>query len=211
MWIAPHQILSLLLLGVGQRSSSKRSSTKTLSSLSSPRDLPRRRRRRRLTPPLPLLRGATLFRAGGALRRENTARRRSDDHLAKEKNPKPLLNLGFHSSRDVFRSRDVFARTLIDREMMISPRLANAQNWRRLAVTAMVAVGASAALFARIRAEGDRAHEKLLLTTQKRFPGFEDEEKKRTFLRRGASREERERRVREDLERKRDGSAKVLD
>ncbi len=96
--------------------------------------------------------------------------------------------------------------------MMISPRLANAQNWRRLAVTAVVAVGVSAALFARIRAEGDRAHEKLLLTTQKRFPkGFEDEEKKRTFLRRGASREERERRVREDLERKRDGSAKVLD
>ncbi len=94
--------------------------------------------------------------------------------------------------------------------MTISPRLANAQNWRRLAVTAVVAVGASAALFARIRAEGDRAHEKLLLTTQKRFPG-EDEEKKRTFLRRGASREERERRVREDLERKRDGSAKVLD
>ena len=95
--------------------------------------------------------------------------------------------------------------------MTISPRLANAQNWRRLAVTVVVAVGASAALFARIRAEGDRAHEKLLLTTQKRFPGFEDEEKKRTFLRRGASREERERRVREDLERKRDGSAKVLD
>ena len=96
---------------------------------------------------------------------------------------------------------------------MISPRFANAQNWRRLAVTVVVAVGASAALFARIRAEGDRAHEKLLLTTtQKRFPtGFEDEEKKRTFLRRGASREERERRVREDLERKRDGSAKVLD
>ena len=92
--------------------------------------------------------------------------------------------------------------------MTISPRLANAQNWRRLAVTAVVAVGASAALFARIRAEGDRAHEKLLLTTttQKRFG--EDE---RTFLRRGASREERERRVREDLERKRDGSAKVLD
>ena len=109
------------------------------------------------------------------------------------------------------RTKDVFARTLIDREMTISPRLANAQNWRRLAVTAVVAVGASAALFARIRAEGDRAHEKLLLTTQKRFPGFDDEEKKRTFLRRGASREERERRVREDLERKRDGSAKVLD
>ena len=102
----------------------------------------------------------------------------------------------------------MFARTLIDREM-ISPRLANAQHWRRLAVTAVVAGGASVALFARIRAEGDRAHEKLLLTTQKRFG--EDEEKKRTFLRRGASREERERRVREDLERKRDGSAKVLD
>jgi hypothetical protein len=49
----------------------RRSSTKTLSSLSSPRDLPRRRRR--LTPPLPLRRGATLFRAGGALRRENSA------------------------------------------------------------------------------------------------------------------------------------------
>ena len=97
--------------------------------------------------------------------------------------------------------------------MMISPRLANAQHWRRLAVTAVVAVVASAALFARIRAEGDRAHEKLL---QKHFPdgGFNqaDEEKKRTVLRRGASREERERRVREDLERKRDfGSAKVLD
>lgn len=97
--------------------------------------------------------------------------------------------------------------------MMISPRLANAQHWQRLAVTAVVAMGASAALFARIRAEGDRAHEKLL---QKHFPdgGFEadPEEKKRTvFLRRGASREERERRVREDLERKRDGSAKVLD
>ena len=98
--------------------------------------------------------------------------------------------------------------------MTISPRLANAQHWQRLAVTAVVAMGASAALFARIRAEGDRAHEKLLL--QKHFPdgGFNqaDEEKKRTvFLRRGASREERERRVREDLERKRDGSAKVLD
>ena len=99
--------------------------------------------------------------------------------------------------------------------MMISPRLANAQHWQRLAVTAVVAMGASAALFARIRAEGDqKAHEKLLL--QKHFPdgGFNqaDEEKKRTvFLRRGASREERERRVREDLERKRDGSAKVLD
>jgi hypothetical protein len=105
--------------------------------------------------------------------------------------------------------KDAFTRTRIDREM-ISPRLANAQHWRRLAVTAMVAVGASAALFARIRAEGDRAHEKLLLTTttQKRFG---EDEKKRTFLRRGASREERERRVREDLERKRDGSAKVLD
>ena len=104
----------------------------------------------------------------------------------------------------------MFARTRIDREM-ISPRLANAQHWQRLAVTAVVAVGASAALFARIRAEGDRAHEKLLLTTttQKRFG--EDDEKKRTFLRRGASREERERRVREDLERKRDGSAKVLE
>ena len=82
-------------------------------------------------------------------------------------------------------------------------------------MTAVVAMGASAALFARIRAEGDqKAHEKLLL--QKHFPdgGFNqaDEEKKRTvFLRRGASREERERRVREDLERKRDGSAKVLD
>lgn len=100
--------------------------------------------------------------------------------------------------------------------MTISPRLANAQHWQRLAVTAVVAMGASAALFARIRAEGDqKAHEKLLL--QKHFPetgGFNqaDEEKKRTvFLRRGASREERERRVREDLERKRDGSAKVLD
>ena len=101
--------------------------------------------------------------------------------------------------------------------MMISPRLANAQHWQRLAVTAVVAMGASAALFACIRAEGDqKAHEKLLV--QKHFPdgGFNhqaDEEKKRTvFLRRGASREERERRVREDLERKRDfGSAKVLD
>ena len=96
--------------------------------------------------------------------------------------------------------------------MTISPRLANAQHWQKLAVTAVVAMGASAALFARIRAEGDRAHEKLL---QKHFPdgGFEadPEEKKRTVLRRGASREERERRVREDLERKRDGSAKVLD
>jgi len=129
----------------------------------------------------------------------------------KRKIEAPFQGLGFkrHTQK---RTKDVFARTLIiDREMMISPRLANAQNWRRLAVTVVVAVGASAALFARIRVEGDRAHEKLLLTTQKRFPGFEDEEKKRTFLRRGASREERERRVREDLERKRDGSAKVLD
>ena len=97
--------------------------------------------------------------------------------------------------------------------MMISPRLANAQHWQRLAVTAVVAMGASAALFARIRAEGDqKAHEKLLL--QKHFPengGFNEEKKRTVFLRRGASREERERRVREDLERKRDGSAKVLD
>ena len=105
--------------------------------------------------------------------------------------------------------------TALEMMMMISPRLANAQHWQRLAVTAVVAMGASAALFARIRAEGDqKAHEKLLV--QKHFPdgGFNqaDEEKKRTvFLRRGASREERERRVREDLERKRDGSAKVLD
>ena len=109
-----------------------------------------------------------------------------------------------------------FHPTALEMMMMISPRLANAQHWQRLAVTAVVAMGASAALFARIRAEGDqKAHEKLLL--QKHFPetgGFNqaDEEKKRTvFLRRGASREERERRVREDLERKRDGSAKVLD
>ena len=97
--------------------------------------------------------------------------------------------------------------------MTISPRLANAQHWQRLAVTAVVAMGASAALFARIRAEGDqKAHEKLLL--QKHFPetgGFNEEKKRTVFLRRGASREERERRVREDLERKRDGSAKVLD
>ena len=95
----------------------------------------------------------------------------------------------------------------------ISPRLANAQHWQKLAVTAVVAMGASAALFARIRAEGDqKAHEKLLL--QKHFPengGFNEEKKRTVFLRRGASREERERRVREDLERKRDGSAKVLD
>ena len=102
--------------------------------------------------------------------------------------------------------------------MMISPRLANAQHWQRLAVTAVVAMGASAALFARIRAEGDQKAHKEKLLVQKHFPdgGFNhqaDEEKKRTvFLRRGASREERERRVREDLERKRDfGSAKVLD
>ena len=68
LWIAPHQF-SLLR---GWDKEVRRSSTKTLSSLSSPRDLPRRRRR--LTPPLPLLRrGATLFRAGGALRRENSA------------------------------------------------------------------------------------------------------------------------------------------
>ena len=98
--------------------------------------------------------------------------------------------------------------------MTISPRLANAQHWQKLAVTAVVAMGASAALFARIRAEGDqKAHEKLLL--QKHFPengGFNEEKKRTVFLRRGASREERERRVREDLERKRDfGSAKVLD
>ena len=102
--------------------------------------------------------------------------------------------------------------------MTISPRLANAQHWQRLAVTAVVAMGgASAALFARIRAEeGDQKAHKEKLLEQKHFPdgGFNqaDEEKKRTvFLRRGASREERERRVREDLERKRDGSAKVLD
>lgn len=102
--------------------------------------------------------------------------------------------------------------------MTISPRLANAQHWQRLAVTAVVAMGgASAALFARIRAEeGDQKAHKEKLLVQKHFPdgGFNqaDEEKKRTvFLRRGASREERERRVREDLERKRDGSAKVLD
>ena len=104
--------------------------------------------------------------------------------------------------------------------MTISPRLANAQHWQRLAVTAVVAMGgASAALFARIRAaEGDQKAHKEKLLVQKHFPdgGFNhqaDEEKKRTVvLRRGASREERERRVREDLERKRDfGSAKVLD
>ena len=98
--------------------------------------------------------------------------------------------------------------------MTISPRLANAQHWQRLAVTAVVAMGASAAL-ARIRAEGDqKAHEKLLVN-KKRFPDAlttrRTKRRRERVLRRGASREERERRVREDLERKRDGSAKVLD
>ena len=52
LWIAPHQF-SLLR---GWDKEVRRSSTKTLSSLSSPLwDLPRRRR---LTPPLPLRRGA---------------------------------------------------------------------------------------------------------------------------------------------------------